>query len=111
VSAYDTLRQAILEKKPCVIAKPGEPERKICPYRLGRSSKGDQNVIYYQYDGYTSRPNGLAADGSQDNWRCNHVADIAIAQIVQERWHEPIIKPKTRGKCVVLLDVEVQYYD
>lgn len=111
MSIYATLRQAILDKKPCIIAKPGEPERKICPYRLGLSSHGDENVIYYQYEGYTSRPGGLKPDGAQDNWRCNHVADISAAKAIDEPWHEPTIKPKTRGKCVVQQDVEVQYYD
>ena len=111
MSVYATLREAIINKKPCIISKPGEPSRKVCPYRLGLSSKGDQNVIYYQYDGYTSHVGGLQPDGSSDNWRCNHVADIDSAQIVDESWHEPLVKPKTRGKCVVNQDVEVQYYD
>lgn len=111
MSVYDTLRHAILSKKPCLIAKHGEPERKMCPYRLGKSRAGDVNVIYYQYDGYTSKPEGLQPDGSTSNWRCNHVADIATAQILDEDWHEPIQKPKTRGPCVVLLDVEVNYYN
>lgn len=110
MDVYAILRQAILDKKPCTISKPGEPSRKICPYRLGRSGKGDRNVIYYQYEGYTSRPGGLKPDGSQDNWRCNHVADISFAEVINEKWHEPTIKPKTRGKCVVQDDVEVQYY-
>lgn len=106
-----SLRQAILDKKPCIIAKPGEPERKVCPYRLGLSSHGEENVIYYQYEGYTSRPEGLQPDGSSANWRCNHVADISAVMPIDEPWHEPLVKPKTRGKCVVQDDVEVEYYD
>jgi hypothetical protein len=111
VNVYTVLRQSIIDKQPCVIAKPGEPERKICPYRLGLSGHDEANVIYYQYDGYTSRPGGLQPDGSTANWRCNHVADISLARAINEPWHEPTTKPKTRGKCVVQKDVEVQYYD
>jgi hypothetical protein len=111
VDVYGVLRQAILNKTPCIIAKSGEPERKICPYRLGLSGKGDRNVIYYQYEGYTSNPRGLSPDGSQDNWRCNHVSDIVKAEEINEAWHEPTVKPRTRGRCVVVQDVEVVYYD
>lgn len=109
MSVYETLRQAIIAKSACVIAKPGEPWRKICPYRLGRSSQGEENVLYYQFDGYTSSAGGLQPDGASANWRCNHVADIATAEIIGDPWHEPTVKPKTAGRCVVDLDVEVAY--
>jgi len=109
MSVYDTLRQAILSKSPCMIAKPGEPSRGICPYRLGTSAKGDVNVIYYQFEGYTTQPGGLEPDGSSANWRCNHVADLATAEMVEGHWHEPDQKPKTRGHCVVFADFEVDY--
>jgi hypothetical protein len=110
MSIYDTLRQAVAAQKPCVISKPGESERKICPYRLGASDQGDMNVLYYQYDGYTSRPGGLQPDGSSANWRCNHVADIGMAGIIDEAWHGPTVKPKNRGPCVINLVVEVANY-
>jgi len=111
MSVYDTLLQAVLTRKPCLISKPGEPQRKICPYRLGKSSEGETNVIYYQYDGYTSQPGGLQPDGSSANWRCNHVTDIGEAESIEEGWHEPTNKPKTRGECVVDAAAEVKYYD
>jgi hypothetical protein len=109
MGVYDTLKKAILSKSPCLIAKPGEPQRSICPYRLGKSAKGDVNVIYYQFGGYTSHAGGLEPDGASGNWRCNHVADIATASILDGPWHEPTAKPKTRGHCVVYADVEVGY--
>lgn len=113
MAVYDTLKQAILSTKPCVIAKPIEPPRKICPYRIGMSAKGDMNILYYQYDGYTSQSGGLQPDGSSANWRCNRVADIETTQIIEEPWHEPAQKPKKRGPCVAdACDAEVAgYYD
>jgi len=45
VNVYETLRMGILEKKPCKISKPGEPERKVCPYLIGKSSEGEANVL------------------------------------------------------------------
>jgi hypothetical protein len=110
MSTYDTLRQAISARKPCVISKRGEPERKVCPYRLGDSAEGDMNVLYYQYGGYTSRSGGLRPDGSSTNWRCNHVVDIEMARIIDDAWHGPTVKPQSRGPCVVDLVVEVSDY-
>ena len=113
MGVYQTLRQAILTKQPCLIAKPGEPPRRVCPYRLGKSAKGEVNVIYYQFGGYTKHPGGLKPDGYSENWRCNHVADIERASMLDERWHEPNARPRTSGassgRCVVDADVEVAH--
>jgi hypothetical protein len=108
MNVYETLRQAIIEKQPCRIVKSGQAERRVCPYRLGRSKDGEQSLLYYQYEGFSLR--GLEADGSERNWRCNKVFDIASAEIVEEPWKQPAKKPKTRGPCVVSLDVEIAGY-
>jgi hypothetical protein len=109
MNVYEVLKESILSKSPCRIAKFGEPPRDICPYRLGTSSKGVMNVIYYQFGGYTTHAGGLEPDGSSANWRCNHVADIETAYKIDGSWHEPNVKPKTRGYCVVYADAAVQY--
>ncbi len=108
MNVYETLRAGVLGEKPCKISKLGEPERKVCPYLIGKSSEGEVNVIYYQYAGYSSR--GLQEAGSSGNWRCNRVSDIACAEIVDEPWRQPLRKPKTRGSCVVFVDAEVEGY-
>ncbi|HTA22009.1 MAG TPA: hypothetical protein VK763_00630 [Terriglobales bacterium] len=108
MNIYDTLKTSIASKKPCAIAKPNEPERKVCPYLIGKSSKGEVNVMFYQFGGYSKR--GLKEDGSSANWRCSRVAEIASAEISDEPWHQPIQKPKTRGNCVVSVDAEVEGY-
>jgi len=74
---------------------------------MGKSSENDLNLLYYQYEGYSSR--GLQPEGSSGNWRCNRISDIATADI-SAAWRQPIQKPKTRGNCVVWLDVEVKDY-
>jgi hypothetical protein len=108
MNIYETLRAGILGKKPCTIAKPNEPERKVCLYLIGKSSKGEVNVLYYQFGGYSKR--GLKEDGSSANWRCSRIAEISSAEILDEPWHQPIQKPKTRGSCVVSIDAEVKGY-
>jgi hypothetical protein len=62
MGAYEALRVSVLGKKPCKISKPGQPERKVCPYLIGKSKDGEANVLYYQYEGYSLR--GLREDGS-----------------------------------------------
>ena len=108
MSVYETLRTGVLGKKPCKISMLGEPERKVCPYIIGKSNKGENYVLYYQYGGYSS--SGLKDDGSSGNWRCSRVADIVRAETVDEPWRQPIQKPKTRGTCVVVVDAEVEDY-
>ncbi len=82
MNVYETLRMAVLSKKPCKISVLGEPERKVCPYLISKSNKGEEYVLYYQYGGYSS--SGLEEDGSSANWRCSRVSDITSAEIVDE---------------------------
>ena len=108
MNVYETLQAGVLTKKPCKIFKPDEPERKVCPYLLGKSATGAQYVLCYQYAGYSA--SGLKENGSAGNWRCHRVSDIARAEILDESWRQPIQKPKTRGTCVVVVDAEVEGY-
>jgi hypothetical protein len=108
MSVYETLRTGVLGKKPCKISMLGTPERKVCPYIIGKSREGEAYVLYYQYAGYSS--SGLKENGSSGNWRCGRVADIASTEIVDEPWRHPIQKPKSRGTCVVFVDAEVEGY-
>ena len=55
MSVYGTQRESILGRRPCRIYKFDQTERKVCPCRLGKSSENDLNVLYYQYEGYSSR--------------------------------------------------------
>src|SRR6266436_4938622 len=104
MNIYETLRMGALGKKPCKISKSGEPERKVCPYLIGKSKDGEINVLYYQYDGYSAR--GLREDGSSSNCRCKRGSDIASAGVVDEPWLQSAQKPKTRGTCFVSIETE-----
>lgn len=55
----------------------------MCPYRIGWSRKGDYNLINYQFGGYSET--GLEPDGSSGNWRCERVASISAAYIMDAR--------------------------
>jgi hypothetical protein len=108
MTIYDTLRESILSQRPCRISRSGQPERKVCPYRIGKSSEGDLNVLYYQYAGYSE--SGLRPAGSNANWRCNRISEITTAEIMDEAWRQPLQKPETRGTCVISSDIEVKDY-
>jgi hypothetical protein len=108
MNVYETLRMSVLSEKPCRISMLDGPERKVCPYIIGKSNKGEDYVLYYQYGGHSS--SGLRDNGSNANWRCNRIADVSSAEIVDELWRQPMQKPKTRGSCVVVVDVEVAGY-
>jgi hypothetical protein len=108
MNVYETLRVGVLGKRPCKISMLDEAERKMCPYIIGKSNWDEAYVLYYQFGGYSS--SGLKEDGSSANWRCSRVSDIASAEILDERWHQPIQKPKARGSCVVFIDAEVEGY-
>jgi len=61
---------------------------------MGKSSKNDLDVLYCQYEGYSSR--GLQPEGSSGNWRCNRISDIATAEIIDAAWRQPIQNLNTR---------------
>jgi hypothetical protein len=107
VPVRDTFIRAINEKRPLRVMREGH-ERFICPYRIGRSSKQEYNVLHYQYGGYSQR--GLGPDGSSSNWRCHHLDSFSEAEIIDAPWRGPTVKPKTRGACVVDADAEIADY-
>jgi hypothetical protein len=83
-------------------------ERIICPYRIGWSNENNHNVLHYQIAGFSQR--GLEPVGSSANWRCHELESFATAEIIEGEFIGPTVKPRTRGACVVRLQVEVANY-
>lgn len=102
----DTIVEAIRKKSPLRVIRDGY-ERLICPYRTGWSREGSYNLIHYQFGGYSE--SGLGPDGSSENWRCQRVSSFSEAEIIDGPWHEPTVKPKTRGHCVEQVQAEINY--
>jgi hypothetical protein len=107
MTVRETILRAIREKRPLRIVREGHV-RLTCPYRIGWSAKQECNLLHYQFAGYSQR--GLQADGSDANWRCHHTDSISEAQIIDGRWRQPIVKPKSRGNCIVNAEAEVEGY-
>jgi hypothetical protein len=106
MTVAETIVKAIQEKRPIRGVRDGQ-ERFTCPYRIGWSRKGDYNFIHYQYGGYSE--SGLGTEGSSENWRCHKVASYSEVEIIDAPWQEPVVKPKTKGHCVVNVEAEVDY--
>jgi hypothetical protein len=106
VTVNETIVKAIREKHPIRGVRDGL-ERFTCPYRIGWSRKNDYNFIHYQFGGHSD--SGLEADGSSNNWRCHRVSSYTEVEIIDGSWHEPTVKPKTRGHCVITVEAEVDY--
>ena len=66
-AAYQLIRQAILEEK-CMEATYKGFRRMMCPHTLGTNKNGEEQALFYQYDGQSSK--GLDAPNSPKNWRC-----------------------------------------
>lgn len=107
MSVQETIVRAIQEKRPLRIVRDGQV-RLTCPYRIGWSAKQEHHLLHYQFGGYSQR--GLGPEGSDKNWRCHNTENISEAEIIDGRWHQPTVKPKIRGNCIINAEAEVADY-
>lgn len=103
--AYQLIRQAILEKK-CMEATYKERHRMMCPHTLGANKKGEEQALFYQYDGESS--SGLQPPGSPKNWRCLRVEELSNLKIIGGTWHGGP-NHSVPQRCVDQIDIEVAY--
>ena len=101
MSAYQTLREAILAKSPVRCTYHGYV-RLVCPHVIGRKN-GHPQVLVFQYGGGSS--SGLPPEGE---WRCMKVDEVTHVQVISGEWHTDTrhTKPQT---CVDEIDVEVRF--
>jgi hypothetical protein len=104
-AVYQLIRQAIIEKK-CMEASYKGFLRMMCPHTLGANKNGEEQALFYQYGGESSK--GLEAPGSPRNWRCLRVEELSSLKIIAGTWQGGTnhSKPQT---CVDQIDVEVAY--
>jgi len=98
-SAYQTIRQAIIAKKPISFDYQGH-KRLACPHVIGMKN-GQQKALTYQYGGGSS--SGLPPGGQ---WRCLFISEVHNVQVFEGEWHTGMshTKPQT---CVDHIDVQV----
>lgn len=104
-AAYQLIRQAILEKK-CMEATYNGFHRMMCPHTLGKNKEGEEQALFYQYGGQSSK--GLQPHGSPRNWRCLRVEELSSLKIIVGTWQGGP-NHSTPQTCVDQIDVEVTY--
>lgn len=104
-ATYAIIRQAITNKLVVTATYQGRP-RQLCPHAIGWSKDGQEQALFYQFGGASSRP--LGPPGSPANWRCLTLAELSNLVVAPGPWHT---SPKHTKKqvCIARLDIEVHY--
>lgn len=103
---YQTIRQAILEKKQVVAMYDGL-RREMCPHVIG-TKNGREQALFYQFGGQSSQE-VFPVDHPQAyrNWRCMFIDQLTLVEVRGGPWYS--ISPHTRPQtCVDQVDVEVE---
>jgi hypothetical protein len=103
-STYDIIRRAILNKEQ-VIATYNGYRREMCPHAIG-TKNGRQQVLFYQFGGYSS--SGLGPPGSPSNWRCIPISRLSNVETRKGEWYTApnYSRPQT---CVDHVDIDVEH--
>ncbi|MEM9808947.1 MAG: hypothetical protein AAF959_27145 [Cyanobacteria bacterium P01_D01_bin.56] len=102
MSAYETIKDAILNKRQVVAIYKGY-RREMCPHTLGlKGSK--QHCLFYQFGGDSS--SGAIIPGSDRNWRCIPVDKLESITVRDGEWYTASNHSR-RQTCVDQVDVEV----
>ena len=101
---YRLIWTAIANKQP-ISAIYKERFRLFCPHRLGRNRLGQRRVLCYQYGGDSE--SGLAAIGSQENWRCVVFEKLRRVELLNASW-KTAPNHSRPATCIVDADIDAE---
>ena len=105
-SAYALIREAIQNKQQ-VTATYGGYLRELCPHAIGLGPSGNEQALFYQFGGYSSR--GEAKDLPEaDGWRCLAVDGLSDLSVRDGDWYTGD-NHSVKNSCIKDLDLEVDY--
>ncbi len=104
MSAYDTIRRAIIQKQQ-VIATYNGHVREMCPHVIG-TKDGHQQALFYQFGGTSS--SGVVTPTGPNNWRCIPISGLTNLSVRVGPWYTSSSHSK-RQTCVDHVDVEVAH--
>lgn len=104
-TTYEMVAKAI-EQKARVTGTYNGYHRVMCPHALGYSKSGEEQALFYQVGGESSK--GLGPVGSPENWRCIPLAKLEDAHVVSGEWHTAPNHSRPQS-CVADVRVEVHY--
>ena len=99
--SYALIRQAILDRCSLTATYDGSL-RHFCPHTIGSDTKGESNVMAFQYAGGSSK--GLPSGG---DWRCFRVNGLYGVRRNEDGWHTGDDHSRP-SNCIARIDVEVR---
>ena len=104
MSAYDTIRQAIIHKQQITATYKGHV-REMCPHVIG-TKDGRQQALFYQFGGTSS--SGPVTTTGPNNWRCIPISGLTDVSAHAGTWYTASDHSKAQT-CVDHVDVEVAH--
>jgi hypothetical protein len=103
-ATYQIVREAI-ERRLHIIGTYNGFRREMCPHTIGRSKKGEEQALFYQFAGDSKT--GLGSDGDPNNWRCIPLAKLQNVSTSEGPWNSAPnhSRPQT---CVADVDLEAR---
>lgn len=103
---YDLIRQAIADKQQ-IIAVYGGHMREMCPHAIGLGPKGNEQAIFYQFGG-TSSKGDASKMPEAEKWRCLPLEGLSDLVVRAGDWHTGG-NHSIANTCIATLDLEVDY--
>jgi len=103
---YDEVRAAIANKKQVLATYSGH-RREMCPHAIGIGPAGNEQALFYQFAGGSSRGDVAKLD-EKDRWRCMALEDLENVEVVDGDWHSAG-NHSVPNTCINEIDLEVEY--
>jgi hypothetical protein len=100
LSAYAIFRNAILAEQQVTCLYEGRP-RELCPHIIGRTKRGEEAVLAWQFAGQSSGP--------LPEWRCLRLANVQNARARDGRWYEGGSHRSTQS-CISDIDLDINVH-
>ena len=100
---YRVVRDAVGNKQ-IIKAKYDGYEREMCPHVIGTNKEGREQVLVYQFGGYSSK--GIITPNSSSNWRCIQIDKLENIRVEDGEWHTSN-NHSSAQVCVANIDLEV----
>jgi len=103
---YTQIRAAIANKKQ-VTAIYDDQRREMCPHAIGRGPLGNEQALFYQFAGTSSRGD-IANLPEVERWRCMALEKLSDIEVRDGDWHTSD-NHSVPSSCLVTIDLEVDH--
>lgn len=103
---YGEIREAIARRQQ-VIAVYGGHRREMCPHAIGLGAGGNEQALFYQFAGGSSKGNASLLD-ERDRWRCMALDALNDVEVRDGEWYSAG-NHSAPNTCIKEIDLEVDY--